>query len=128
MTAQIFAIHINKSYSTLEVYNNNVLLQNYYMAQPLQTASSATDEQLISSTVIQEIRLHQGETEREKKEPQKLKNKEKKIHTIHHCHTHGHGWNMGQGCRHVDCAPKARDSIRMGYGMEMKGYRLYDVV
>ena len=49
------------------LYNNNVLLQKYYMVQPLQTASSATDEQLISSTVIQEIRLHQGETEREKK-------------------------------------------------------------
>ena len=70
VTAQIFAIHINKSYSTLEVYNNNVksnellffhsilfLLQKDYMAQPLHTASSATYEQLISSTVTREIRL-----------------------------------------------------------------------
>lgn len=59
-----------KSYSTLEVYNNNVksnellffhsilfLLQKDYMAQPLHTASSATYEQLISSTVTREIRL-----------------------------------------------------------------------
>ena len=60
MTALIFAIHINKSYSTLEVYNNNVesndlfffiyiffLLQKDYMAQSLQTVSSATHEQHI---------------------------------------------------------------------------------
>ena len=78
---QIFAIHINKSYSTLEVYNNNVEIMNYsfsisilfllqkdYMAQPLQTASSATDEQLISFTVTQEIRLQRRrEREREKR-------------------------------------------------------------
>ena len=37
------------------------------MVQPLQTASSATDEQLVSSTVTQEIRLQEGEKEREKK-------------------------------------------------------------
>ena len=40
------------------------------MAQPLQTSSSATDEQLISSTVTQEIRLHQmraSETEEQRK-------------------------------------------------------------
>ena len=44
------------------------------MAQPLQTASSATDEQLISSTVTH---CSEGEKEREKKEPQKLRNKDK---------------------------------------------------
>ena len=55
------------------------------MAQPLQTAPSATDEQLISSTVTQEIRLHQS---REKKEPQKLKNKHLK--------------DCGHGCKIVD--------------------------
>ena len=43
------------------------LLQKDYMAQPLQKSSSATDEQLISSTVTQEIRLQEGEIEREKK-------------------------------------------------------------
>ena len=60
VTAQIFALYINKSYRTLEVCNNNVesnelffsiyilfLLQKEYMAQPLLTASSTTDEQLI---------------------------------------------------------------------------------
>ena len=45
------------------------------MAQPLQTASSATDKQLISSTVTQEIRLQEVEKE---KEPQKLRNKDRK--------------------------------------------------
>ena len=49
------------------------------MAQPLQTASSAADEQLISSTVTQEIRLQEGEKERERKKPQKLRNKDEKI-------------------------------------------------
>ena len=40
------------------------LLRKNYMAQPLQTASSAKDEQQISSTITQEIRL-QRRRERE---------------------------------------------------------------
>ena len=58
---KLFAIQYH---STLELYNNYsfsiynlFLLQEDYMAQPLQTASLAIDEQLISSTVTQEIRL-----------------------------------------------------------------------
>ena len=39
-----------------------------HIAEPLQTASSATDEQLISSTVTQEILLQRrSEREREKR-------------------------------------------------------------
>ena len=96
------------------------LLQKDYMAQPLQTASSATDEQLISSTVTQEIRLHRRR-EREREREKSLRNwgtKTKKIKiTIHHCHTHGHGWNVGHGCRHVGCVSLAECSSLLFLGV-----------
>ena len=47
------------------------------MAQPLQTASSATDQQLISPSVIQEIRLQEERKREREKEPHKLRNKDK---------------------------------------------------
>ena len=59
------------------------LFQKNYMAQPLQTASTATDEQLQMNSLFH-LLLHkksdcrEGEKEREKKEPQKLRNKDRK--------------------------------------------------
>ena len=41
------------------------------MIQPLQIASSATDKQLISSTVTQEIRLQQKDSETEEQRREK---------------------------------------------------------
>ena len=75
------------------------------MAQPLQTASSATDEQLISSTVTQEIRLHRmraSETEEQRKR--------KDSYNTSLPPTCGHGWNVGHGCRNVGCVSLAECS------------------
>ena len=53
------------------------LLQKDYMAQSLQTASSATHEQHINLLLHKKSDYSEGEKERESKESQKLRNKDK---------------------------------------------------
>ena len=84
------------------------LLQKDYTAQPLQAASSATDEQLISSTFAQEIRPQQRrEREREKQasETEEQRRKKKGMNVTER------GVNMKIQCHGKDEAGGTIDSL-----------------
>ena len=118
VTTQIFAIHINKSYSTLEVYNNNVFFPFTFCFYFKRTTwfnncrQLRQDEQLIfiycytrNQTASKEREIRASEIQE-----QRQRRLGKKNHTIHHCHPHGHGWNVDHGGRNVGCVSLAECS------------------